>query len=299
MRCALECPIEARIRLPQDIDGDWFDGKRLVIKRDTDGFASVIRIEGRVADDDKMSMLVRRTPDGLVHFEGQGGEKIRKELQADLQMIESTLGLYCKLSRVRWEYAESIAIPETPEEEHQIQWNNLKVMPSLSDDSTTISIQNLAILLQIGHFARELSTTMSFFREGNVDMRTFRYITAFFSFYFVIEGLYGNGRFHGREVRTEFLKSGVLKDSIEEVLRQPLYNRPPRIKDVLSLDDFLRIVNKRRDVDGVIHMLVWARGDLHHFVNNPDKLNRVTVHSPTIRDSGEFLARRVRHGPEC
>jgi hypothetical protein len=25
-------------------------------------------------------------------------------------------------------------------------------------------------------------------------------------------------------------------------------------------------------VDGIIHLLVWLRGDLHHFVNNPKKL---------------------------
>jgi hypothetical protein len=61
MRCALECPIEAKIKLPTDLDSRWFHGKRLTIRRDENGYAAVIRIEGKVAEDD----LNRRT--NLVH----------------------------------------------------------------------------------------------------------------------------------------------------------------------------------------------------------------------------------------
>jgi hypothetical protein len=70
MRCALECPIEGKIRLTADIDVPWFNDKRLKIKRDENGYASVIRIEGPVQANDMISMLVEHLPDGIVHFNG-------------------------------------------------------------------------------------------------------------------------------------------------------------------------------------------------------------------------------------
>jgi hypothetical protein len=272
MRCALECPIEAKIKLTRDLDSRWFNGKRLIIRRDEGGYASVIRIEGKVAERDMIKMVVEKLPNGMTHFNSSGGIKIREELEEELKLVESTLGLFCKLSRVRWEYASSTAIPETPDEQQDIQWNSLKWGESEENTEVSLPMEDFWAILNLGHFARDLSVTMAFFREGSVDLRVRRYITAYFSFYFVLEGLYANGRFGNREVRAEFGKSETLKKCIEEVLPMPLYNRSSRTNDVMSLDDFLKVVNKPKTVDGVIHLLVWLRGDLHHFVNNPKKL---------------------------
>ena len=272
MRCALECPIEAKIKLPTDLDSRWFDGKRLTIRRDENGYAAVIRIEGKVAEDDLITMKVEKLPNGMTHFNASGGTKIRGELEEQLKLIESTLGLFCKLSRVRWEYATSTAIPETPEEEQQIQWNSLRLDEAEENTEVSLTIEDFWTILHLGHFAGDLSVTMAFFREGNVDLRVRRYITAYISFYFVLEGLYANGQFGGKEVRAEFRKSTTLKNCIQEILPLPLYNKPARTRDVMSLDDFLSIVKKPKTVDGIIHLLIWLRGDLHHFVNNPKKL---------------------------
>ena len=89
MRCALEAAIEGKLRLPSDLDAAWFNDKRLVIKRDADGFASLIRVEGR---DDMISMTVIVEPGKPPHFHGTGGVKIRDELEKELKEIESTLG---------------------------------------------------------------------------------------------------------------------------------------------------------------------------------------------------------------
>ena len=188
MRCALECPIEGKIRLIADVDVPWFNDKRLIIKRDKNGYAAVLQIEGPVQPNDMISMLVEQLPNGMVHFNSAGGIQIRQELEEELKLIESTLGVYCKVSRVRWESAASIAIPETPEEEKTIQWNNLKWSPPEPDDTVDISLEDFDTILQLGHFARGLSTTMSFFREGNLDMRTRRFITAFFLLLFCAGG---------------------------------------------------------------------------------------------------------------
>ncbi len=121
-------------------------------------------------------------------------------------------------------------------------------------------------------------------------MSVFRYITAFFSYYFILEGLYANGHFRSREVRAEFAKSAVLAAAIEEVMKLPIYSRPARIGQVMSIDDFLKVISKRRTVEGIIHMMVWFRGDLHHFVNNPKKLEG----SPFTHQRYEVLASFTR-----
>jgi hypothetical protein len=273
MRYALECTVDARIRLPQDIDGEWFRGRRLVIKRDHEGFVSTIRIEGKVPDEDPIAMSVVQEPGKPTAFKSSGGGDIRRELQSELQLIESTLGLYCKLTRIRWEEATAIIIPESREEEQRIQWNNLRITRESPDNHVRISAEDFCTLLQLGNFARELVTTMSFFREGNIDLKTFRFITAFFSFYFILEGLYANGKSKNKEVCLEFAKSQLLRATIATTLQMPLYSGGiEKPGDIFSIDQFLSLARKRRDVEGVIHMLVWVRGDLHHFVNNPNKL---------------------------
>jgi hypothetical protein len=286
MRCALEATIEGKLRLPADLDTQWFNSKRLVIKRDNDGFASLIRIEGPVAPDDMISMAVTHDPGMPPHFHGTGGVKIREDLENELKQIESTLGVFFRITRIKWEHATSIVIPETPQEAAQIQWNNLRMMREEAERPKEPTVEDFNVSLHMGYHARALATTMSFFREGDGDMRIFRYISAFDSFYFVIEGLYANGRFGNKEVRAEFKTSKTLTDAITHVLTLPLYSKPARMKGVLALDEFLKLVNQPRTVDGIIHMITWVRGDVHHFVNNPKKLTA----SPFTHHRYEILA---------
>src|SRR5579872_2722335 len=287
MRCTLECSVEGKLRLPGEIDTAWFNGKRLIINRDKDGFANLIRIEGKVAPDDMISMKVIQEAGKPLHFDGRGGEKIREELEDELQLLESTLGVFFHITRVRWEHATSIAIPETPEEEAQVQWNNLSVKPDgVEPPVREPTLEDFECTLHMGYHARELATIMSFFREGDFDLRILRYISAFYSFYFVLEGLYANGKFGNKEVRAEFKKSKILVDAIAHVITLPLYIRPPRIKGVITIDEFLKMVQQPRTVDGVIHMLTWVRGDVHHFVNNPNK----PTASPFTHHRYELLA---------
>ena len=87
----------------------------------------MIRIEGPVAPDDMISLTVIEAPGMPPHFHGTGGTKIREELENELKQIESTLGVFFRVTRIEWESATSIAIPETSEEATGIQWNNLRI----------------------------------------------------------------------------------------------------------------------------------------------------------------------------
>jgi hypothetical protein len=83
----------------------------------------------------------------------------------------------------------------------------MKFTPTPPDTTCAPDMMSFSTMLHIAYFARDLSETMAFCREGISDINTFRYITAFFSFYFVIEGLYANGKWRLNEVTAEYLKS--------------------------------------------------------------------------------------------
>lgn len=286
MRCALECSIEGKLRLPQSMTTTWFGDKSLSITLDEEGFASTIRLEGPVKADDAISMRVTPHPGRGPDFSSSGGLIIRAELQRELQLIESTLGVFCRISRIRWESATFIVIPETPEEEFQVQWNHLRVTRQHQDTTRSLSFEDITSVLHMGHHARELMATMSFFREADSDMRRFRYITSFFSFYFVLEGLYANGQFKTKQVCAEFEKSVILRQAIERALSLPMYSQPAPFSYILTIDDFLQQANQKRNVEGVIRMLVLTRGNLHHFANNPNRLSG----TPLTHQRYEILA---------
>lgn len=281
MRVALECSVDARIRLPQDIDEPWFRNKQLIIRRNAEGYISTIRIEGRAEQDDIPANTVEIAANGMMHFTASGGLRIHTELEGELQLVESTLGLFCKLSRVRWEHATTILIPETEEEERLIKFNNLSMSRTPPDDSCDPGLADFYAFLQIGNCARDIVQTLAFYREGCMDLNGGRFITAFFSFYFVIEGLYSNGKWRQNEVKVEYLKSNVLRESIGTALAMPLFQKP-RTNLIYSLEDFLRMANRvvaeyvakdpkkaraplTRNIDDVIEMITWVRGELHHF----------------------------------
>ena len=55
---------------------------------------------------------------------------------------------------------------------------------------------------------------MSFWREGSNDFEEGHFINAFYNFYFVLEGMYADGKFKTDPVVAEFKKSAELRQSL-------------------------------------------------------------------------------------
>src|SRR5580704_720907 len=106
MRYALECPVESRISLKEDFHSNWF-GKLLSLSRDQEGIVNKIRLEAAVPPEDDLKHLVTVTGGRVTHIGARGSAKIHRQLETDLQSIESTLGYYFGLKRIRWELATS------------------------------------------------------------------------------------------------------------------------------------------------------------------------------------------------
>ena len=63
-----------------------------------------------------------------------------------------------------------------------------------------------------------LTTIESFWREGENEMFAGRFINAFYNFYFVLEGLYGNRKWRNDDLEAEFNASAELKASLDHLV---------------------------------------------------------------------------------
>jgi hypothetical protein len=237
--------------------------------RDKQGYISSVRIEARVEPEDRVKRVIINEPGKPPHLASTGGTRVYRKLVEDLQSIESSLALYLNLSRVRWEEATTIVVPETPEEQADIQFNNFKMAATVPDEPTHVSAQDLAGILGIAEACRDLAATMAFYREGETDLKHLRYITAFFSFYFILEGLYRHGKTKNKDVEAEFKNSSVLVECVDNFISVGERVRRPQF--VYSLSQLVERSQGKWDRRGVIHMIVWTRGHLHHFVNKPTR----------------------------
>lgn len=267
MKLRLECDVDSLIELPDDIDVNWF-GRQVYFKRDDKGVFSHIRIEGSLPDYPNSSITYKQEGAGI-RIDIDISHEHQSALLSDLQVIEGVFAFFEELSRIRWDTATMSLVPEASEEEKRATVYGIRIGPNPNRSVRRIPIERFEDLMAMSHACRDLSTVLAFFREGLNDLDTSRYISAFYNFYFVIEGLYGNRKTDNRAVKAEFKKSKLLRACIKQQILSG-WPRPYR-EDLPTIDDMLKRVQKPADVDGIIHLLVFMRGDLHHFVNSPTK----------------------------
>jgi hypothetical protein len=193
---------------------------------------------------------------------------IKDELVRDLQRIESILALSGNLKRVNWQKSTLEYYPET-EAEH----NRVQLMPPWfflwefqPDDPTELSVDNLVRMVSATDVLKPLIVPMAFYREGRNEYRVGRYIGAFFNFYFVIEGLFGNGQWRTDDVIRELLKSPVFTTFVQQLLDKVAKNGD--LAEGLTkaqLEQELKSRGQDYTPEGLIKLVVKKRGELHHF----------------------------------
>jgi hypothetical protein len=268
MRYALECDVEGKVRFKQKTKVSW--GKKTIyFDRDDAGMLNKIRIEGPVPDDEKIVARVEQRSDGIPQISEEGGGRIHRELIAELQALESVFAYYYNLKRVRWDAVTCIAVPETREEEALLEFNNTKITRNPLDPITDVDLDNLPRLVKLALRCKHLASPLAFHREGRSDIRNLRFITAYFSYYFVLEGLYGNGKTKNDAIEAEFKRSRVLHSAIQQCMDHGF--PATAMSNVYTVEGLLASKGKKLTLDNIIWLLVRTRGDLHHFVNSPTR----------------------------
>jgi hypothetical protein len=167
------------------------------------------------------------------------------------------------LSRVRWDTTVSTLIAENDDERERIQFNDIQISQRPSDPITPLSKGEFNAILAEAKHCSELTTLLAFYREGQNDMMRLRYITAFFNFYFVIEGLYAAGKSEKPVVVGHFKRSKILCSAVESCLNDGLPTDP--VKSVQTIQAILKRMNRQLNVNHILELLVIMRSKLHHY----------------------------------
>lgn len=207
---------------------------------------------------------------------------------ANLQSLESALSLYMPLREIGWLYPETEVIFEEGEEKTlghlgAVKVNRGKIPPR------KVAEHMFVILVGIGLRAHDITVLASFWREGESNWVSGKFINAFFNYYFVLEGLYGNKKTKNKQIGAEMLRSPGLIAQIET------FNKGQHpLQHLQQLAKMLNVTDVPTPQD-LIGLLVSTRGKLHHFQNNPHREQG----SPLVHDKYEgvaYLARQLARG---
>ncbi len=268
MKFSLECKIESKIELPKEITIKNKDREYIFILNEQNLLSS-IKIVAVVRNPDKFHSVIKHTPNEEVkhHMTVNRDIELFNSLIREFQQLESTLAFSGNLKRIYWNEPKDNLICETKEEKQKAQIFGTHFTKEYPDPIKMIDENILKDMIQSLDKYSSLTNPKAFWREGNNDFKAFHYINSFFNFYFVLEGLYGNGKTKNSVIEKEFLKSKEFCDFINWII-ESVKKEPRHLK---KMNEMLKFRNKQLNVEGIIHLLVSTRGDLHHFTDNSNK----------------------------
>lgn len=238
---------------------------------ETAGMLTEVRVEAPCDAADFASSITPGGPGGVkFSIRVTRNEDLHQRLLKALQGVESEVAfLIDGLDRLRWDTLTEERIPQSDAERDMLS------IPSMRRD---IGIRHHNDLLKPDHvqelfirfpYPPELAIPKAFFREGMAEFRQERYLQAFWSFYFVLEGLHGNGRSSEREVVNAFLGSEHLVRMAEDVFVKNVASASQHIANLTRLCETMRI---EVGAEGLLRLIVRARNLAHHLSPRPTSL---------------------------
>jgi hypothetical protein len=109
-------------------------------------------------------------------------------------------------------------------------------------------------------------------RNGTNRQVDGEFIQAFYAFYFIIEGLYADGRSSEQEILKQFSASEKLSAACHATIRSYFGPKTPRNKEVAVLRPLMSGYHCPETAEGLQRFLIRMRQQLHHFSRRSTKL---------------------------
>jgi hypothetical protein len=292
MKLKVKCDVQSEVILQRRLEFKAKD-RAFAFEVDANGIWNSLTVLADVKDQSKfrwgtLDVQGPREPNQApFNIVGSIDPQLFDNVIAEIQTLESTLSLFMPLRQINWRYPEYEPVFEEGEERSDlgaVRVGRRKVPPKKIQENAFVSI------VGIGLKAQSLTVLASFWREGENDWVAGKFINAFFSYYFVLEGLYGNRKTKNAQVEAEMLKSAGLLAQIEKF--NSGQHHP--VKHLEQLATMLNVTTIPTSEE-LVGLLVSTRGMLHHFQNNPNREQG----SPLVHDKYEgiaYLARQLAHG---
>lgn len=285
MKYSLECKVDSRLAIGSVID-IIEDTKEYIFTPDKEGILASLKIIKKVDDPEKFYSKIEEGDEKVrMKITVETDEVIFRELRSDFQYIESYLAFIGNLKKIQWEEARQEWIPETPEEKSRLKVFGVSLNRRYPDTPTPIGKDVLIEVIRGKTKYDGLTTLKSFFREGKNFFTQFRYVDAFYYFYFIIEDLYGGGKTKNVDIERNFKSSRELRETVEWVMQTQINTSEKHSKGISQLLVEEKIQN---GTDGIIELIVAVRGRLHHYVSR-SSLKQATPLNQRDFESPAFL----------
>ncbi|MBT4539739.1 hypothetical protein HOC32_05615, partial [Candidatus Woesearchaeota archaeon] len=195
-------------------------------------------------------------------------KRLYDELIKEFQELESILAFNGNLKKIFWDTPKDEVICENEDEREKVGLFSSHWQKEYPDPIKQIDEEILTDIIATKEKYSYLTIPKAFWREGNNEFKEFRYINAFFNFYFILEGLYGNGNTKNNLVEKALKESNEFRGFVEFIIESLKKNQ----RHLNKINEMLKFRNKILSVDNIISLIVSTRGDLHHFMNNPNKV---------------------------
>jgi len=238
----------------------------LQVNADDEGRVTEMSIETRVCDYQTVIPTLQpgagteeqpctiRTPANPYH----------EDLIALTQYIESIGSFWFQIGEINWSEPKVEWVPESEEEEQALSVISLhRYSKGYPDNPVEMHPSHLAHVIARRRELEYLTIPMAFFRQGQNDHRAFRYISAFYNYYFFIESLYGHGKSKNYHVKRAFRKSPQLRRAMARSLQ--VMESPESMRHAHTLREQFDEEHCPWTTEGAIDFLVSMRGKLHHF----------------------------------
>lgn len=212
-------------------------------------------------DADGRQSKVTLTADPEVH---EAAESLLQEFESVFAVLSGSLSV----SRIRWLEAQSSLVPESEDEKARVQFWDLSVKRESFRQRALLSEDAFRGYVDLMGRYDYLVALMGFYHEGVNRQDAGAYLQAFHAFYFVFEGLYGNGRSSKPELLRAFAEHpecvAVSQRGLDHFAA--LAARPPvAFRSLMAQDGYAW------DVNGLHGFIVDMRGRLHHMPSKPPR----------------------------
>lgn len=264
MRFGISAEVKSHLLLQQPVSYDVGVDRLELTARKYPGILDKVVVSRKVDEFRRLLPSIEPASVGRVPVFHLSAPPFVDDLIALLQYIESHGSLWIGVQKIGWEDPTLTWLPDSAEEEALLEIGSYEYGYRFPDDPEPFAPENLAEMLRRKAAKEYLVVPLSFYREGLNEHHQTRFVNAFINFYLFIEGLYAGGYTSNRRVVRELLASEQLRNAISGAIDR--LNEPRlRTAHLAKLETWLSLRRWSLDVQGVVNLLVWMRGNLLHF----------------------------------
>jgi hypothetical protein len=256
MKYGLTCRVDSQIVLPEDTMIEY-DGCEYCFHLNDERRIDRIQIVTKVLHPERFK--------GYFELD-YIGTSMDKEVYDDLinrfQYLESMLAFDGELRKIHWEWPKQEFIAETEDEERRTAGLGTHSERKYRIENAVRDKAKLTDIIMRREMLSQLTVVQSFWREGYNEYIALRFINAFVNFYFVIEGMYGNGKTAKDRLIDEFWNSQPFGYAFKCALDTFAKNEPANEKRLM---DMLNITDRSELFNSLVDVIVDTRGSVLHY----------------------------------